>query len=287
MSGEPPPARVQVDLGNSRIKCRWRLLEPRDAPTSQVLSLPADDITVWTTTWSDPRMPRPVAWQIATVNPTAAQRLESWLRHHCPDAQVRWIRSCVDLPIPHELTRPEATGADRGLQVLAALNYAQGRGPGAVVSCGTALVVERIDARGVWTGGAIGPGLRVAAEALHRLTGQLPPLHDFDKPTSHPDDHALPSSTIPAPWGDSTLPALQAGLLHGTAGAILHLIARHHPDPSPTPWVILTGGDAFRLAPLLRDPTDTLARGLPCEPLVLPDLALDGLEILDYHPSRV
>ena len=47
-------------------------------------------------------------------------------------------------------------------------------GPVSSSRCGTAITVERISEQGIWQGGAIAPGLRVVAGALHNQTAMLP-----------------------------------------------------------------------------------------------------------------
>ena len=99
-------------------------------------------------------------------------------------------------------------GADRALAVLAALAHMPPGQPGLVVSCGTAITIERVTAEGVWQGGVIAPGLFLCARALHLLTAQLPLVHP---------DQSAPS------WGRGTLPSLEAGVFWGTVGSIREL----------------------------------------------------------------
>ena len=83
--------------------------------------------------------------------------------------------------------------------------------PGLIVSCGTAITIERVSAAGVWQGGVIAPGLFLGARALHLLTAQLPLIHP---------DQSAPS------WGRGTLGSLEAGIFWGTVGAVRELLAR-------------------------------------------------------------
>jgi type III pantothenate kinase len=100
---------------------------------------------------------------------------------------------------------------------------------GLVVSCGTAITVERVSAEGVWQGGAIAPGWNLSARALHFGTAQLPLVRVEEAPPA---------------WGRSTTPALAAGLFWGTVGAVRELLARQAEDLAPSPWLVWTGGDA-------------------------------------------
>jgi type III pantothenate kinase len=242
--------RVVADLGNSRLK--WgRLL---DGGTLDVAALPVDDPSAWLAVWSrwNPSA-EPSDWAISTVNPPVAERLGRFLDGR-PEVSARWFRSAADVPIRHDLEYPQTAGTDRAFAVLGALAAHPGGGPGVVISCGSAITVERISAEGVWQGGAIAPGFRLAAEALHAMSRQLPLVHP-DRP--------------PPAWGQSTVPALESGVFWATVGAIRALVAGQAAGLSPRPWAVWSGGDA----PLLIGPT---ALDLP-DVRVAPSLVLDGL----------
>jgi type III pantothenate kinase len=146
----------------------------------------------------------------------------------------------------------ETGGADRALAVLAALGQMPAGSPGLVVSCGTAITIERVTASGVWQGGVIAPGLFLGARALHLLTAQLPLIQ--------------PDASAPF-WGRGTLDSLAAGIFWGTIGAVRELIARQTFPEGPPPWVVWTGGDASRLAPAISGDAA----------VIIPDLVLRGL----------
>jgi type III pantothenate kinase len=244
--------RVFADLGNSRLK--WG--RPRADGGLEVVSLPLDDPAAWCDAWAawNPSAD-PSSWAISTVNPPVADRLGRFLEGQ-PGASARWFRSAADVPVPHELEGPHTAGTDRAFAVLGAVAAHPGGGPGVVVLCGSAITVERISADGVWQGGAIAPGLRLAAEALHAMSSQLPLVHP-DRP--------------PAAWGRSTVPALEAGVFWATVGAIRALVDRQAGGLSPRPWVVWSGGDAELLmgSSVLDLPDARLA----------PSLVLDGLRV--------
>jgi type III pantothenate kinase len=242
------PLRIFADLGNSRLK--WGRANP--VGTLDVLALPVDDPSAWSRGWSQWNPSgAPSSWAISTVNPRVAERLGRFLDAQ-PDVSVRWFRSAADVPVAHELDSPRTAGTDRAFAVLGAL--AGRSGPGIVVSCGSAITVDRISGDGVWQGGAIAPGFRLAAESLHAMSSQLPMVHP-DRP--------------PSSWGRSTVPALEAGVFWGTVGLIRMLVERQAEGLSPRPWVVWSGGDAE----LLMGPTSL---DFP-EVLHSPTLVLDGL----------
>ena len=223
--------RIMADLGNSRLK--WARLE-EDGRLTPSIALPLDDSSAWDTAWNEwHRNGHEVSrWAVASVNPPVAARLASFLRDHGA-GQVSWFENASDVPIAMDVEGAGTGGADRALAVLAALRQMPGGRPGLVVSCGTAITIERITAGGVWQGGVIAPGLFLNARALHMFTAQLPLVR--------PDQSA-------PPWGRGTIGSLEAGVFWGTVGSLKELLARQtFPDQGP-PWITWTGGDAERLA---------------------------------------
>ncbi len=244
--------RIVADLGNSRLK--WGRVDP-DGRLGSTVALPTDDPSTWAFAWDAWGLSEDESrWSIASVNPPLADRLGRFLEA-LGVVEVRWHRSASEVPVRHELEHPESAGADRALAVVGALAMHRGRGPGLVVSCGTAVTVERISPEGVWQGGAIAPGLKPMARALHLLTAQLP---------------EVTPSEAPSPFGRSTIPALEAGVFWGVVGAIRELLTRQAEGLSPTPWLIWTGGDASIFA---RHVEWTGAE-------VVPHLVLEGLRTL-------
>jgi type III pantothenate kinase len=241
--------RLVADLGNSRLK--WGRLG-RDGGLDEVIALPIDDPGAWSAAL-DRLAPEGEAtsWAISSVNPPLAERLEAFLRDRGV-ADLRWFRSAADVPIRHALDRAETAGADRAWAVSAAVGLQPPGRAGLVVSCGTAITVERVSADGVWQGGAIAPGWSLSARALHVGTAQLPWIGLAEAPPA---------------WGRSTAPALAAGLFWGAVGAVRELLTRQAEGLHPTPWLVWTGGDAPSLSRWIDWP----------EAQLVPDLVLIGL----------
>lgn len=144
-------------------------------------------------------------------------------------------------PLVRNRTRtPGTVGADRLAQASAAWRRTQG--PCTVVSLGTAVTVDAVDADGNFIGGLIAPGLRLMARSLHEHTALLPEVEPARRRS---------------PLGRDTRQALQAGISFAVLG-LLREALRGRPGP-----VFGTGGDA----PLFRDCFDRL----------VPDLALEGV----------
>ena len=153
--------RIVADLGNSRIK--WARLdeEGRLTPSS---ALPPDDPLAWDALWDDwhQNQSEPSRWAIASVNPPVAQRLAAFL-HVRQVSQATWYHTAADVPLAMDVEGADTGGADRAMAVLATLAHMPRGQPGLVVSCGTAITIERVTAAGVWQGGVIAPGLYLCA----------------------------------------------------------------------------------------------------------------------------
>ncbi|MFV2063325.1 MAG: type III pantothenate kinase [Chloroflexota bacterium] len=136
------------------------------------------------------------------------------------------------VPISTALVRPDRTGPDR---LIAAWAAAAIHGtPVIVVDLGTATTVDAVDGDGFFLGGAILPGLALAADSLAEGTARLPRV-----------ELRLPDDAI----GRDTTAALQSGLLIGHIGAVRELVERMRAriGPAPAPGepgarVVVTGG---------------------------------------------
>jgi type III pantothenate kinase len=147
---------------------------------------------------------------------------------------------------------PKAVGADRVADAAAARQL-HGT-PACVVDFGTATTFDAISAEGDYLGGAIAPGLGIAAEALFQRTAKLPRV-DLARP--------------PAAIGRNTVHAIQSGMLFGYAGLVEGMVARFRQELGPGTKVIGTGG----LAELIAPETTVIE-------VVAPWLTLDGLRII-------
>jgi type III pantothenate kinase len=143
-------------------------------------------------------------------------------------------------------------GADRVVNAVAA--YRRYGGPACVVDLGTATTFDVLSSEGDYLGGAIAPGVGVAAEALFQRTAKLPRI-DLVRP--------------PAAIGKNTIQAMQSGLLFGYVGLVEGLVARFRAELGPEMKVIATGG----LASLIAAETDVIDA-------VDPWLTLEGLRLV-------
>lgn len=125
---------------------------------------------------------------------------------------------------------PAEVGADRIANAIAAVQ----RHPGQdvlVVDLGTATTIEVITAEADYLGGAIMPGLGMAADALASKTAKL---------------SRVEIAPPPAVLGRTSVESIQSGLFHGHVGAMRHLLTRMAAEAfdGRKPVVLGTGGFA-------------------------------------------
>jgi type III pantothenate kinase len=147
---------------------------------------------------------------------------------------------------------PKAVGADR--VVDAAAVQALYGGPACIVDFGTGTTFDAISVEGDYLGGAIAPGIGIAAEALFQRAAKLPRV-----------DLARPPSAI----GRNTVHAMQSGLLFGYVGLVEGMVARFRAELGPKMKVIGTGG----LVEVIAAETSVIE-------IKAPWLTLDGLRIV-------
>ena len=110
--------------------------------------------------------------------------------------------------------------------------------PCLVIDAGTALTLTGADSAGRFYGGAILPGLSLQLTALGDKTGALPSLSL--------SEIKLP----PKRWAQDTATAIGSGVIYGCIGGIVDFI-QDWQIKFPDTTILLTGGDALALFPLL------------------------------------
>jgi type III pantothenate kinase len=147
---------------------------------------------------------------------------------------------------------PRAVGADRVVDAAAA--YRLYGGPACIVDFGTATTFDALSADGEYLGGAIAPGIGIAAQALFQRTAKLPRV-DLARP--------------PAAIGRNTVHAMQSGLLFGYVGLVEGMVARFRAELGEDMKVIGTGGLV-----------EQIARETGVIEIQAPWLTLDGLRLI-------
>jgi type III pantothenate kinase len=246
---------VVVDIGNSRLK--FGVFEH---PHAEPLPHPSRAVSL-STDWNADQLaallvqsPADFAWLISSVNRPAAARLGDWLRQ----SGVPNIRQLTpaDLPLVAEVAHPDKVGMDRLANAVAVNRLREPGEPAIIISMGSALTVDLVNAKGAFAGGAILPGIAMSARALNEFTDLLP-LVELTEP--------------PVALGKSTIEAIRSGLYWGALGGVRELVAQLLPDVD-APQIYLTGG----AGPLF---AGVLAAESPRPAQFVPHLTLGGIAL--------
>lgn len=147
---------------------------------------------------------------------------------------------------------PLEVGADRIANAVAA--FGKYGGPCVVVDFGTGINFDVVSEKGEYLGGAIAPGIGIAAEALFQRAARLPRVEIRE-----------PQKVI----GTNTVSSMQSGLFYGAVGAVDGILDRLCAVLGKKTKVVATGGQA-----------SLIASASKFKPPVDPSLTLDGLRII-------
>lgn len=179
------------------------------------------------------------------------------------DCDVLIVDKSTDFGLVNDYNPPEAVGADRLVNALAARE--KFGSACLIVDFGTATTIDAVSYDAHYLGGAIAPGLRIAADALYQAAAKLPRVE---------------LKTPEIALARDTTSSMQSGLVFGYAGLVKELVARCSLDMQPhlgkentgedrVLEVLATGGLAEIIAPLV-----------PAVSRLEPHLTLDGLRLL-------
>jgi type III pantothenate kinase len=188
---------------------------------------------------------------IASVVPPLTQTFEKACRDYVGQEPLV-VDAGVKTGVRIRYDRPRDVGADR--IVDAAAVKALYSLPACVVDFGTATTFDAVSEEGDYLGGAIAPGIGIAAQALFERTAKLPRV-ELTRP--------------PSAIGRNTPHAMQSGLLFGYVGLVEGMVTRFKAELGPETHVIATGG----LAEIIARETDIVD-------VVDPWLTLHGLRII-------
>ncbi len=249
---------LDIDIGNTRVK--WRSSLQPESIEAFVLGDPLPE--VWRTL-----PPRRIRIS-SVVSPVQTAAFAAALRAHCGvEPEIAAVKNhWTGLALAYEDTA--RLGVDRWLAMLAAQQRFSGRNL-VVVSAGTALTADLVDASQTHRGGFIAPGLQNAAFALAQNAQGL----------------AASRWQITARWrpGTTTLECVDAGFTLLYHGFCIALRAQVQEILGESQW-LFTGGDAEHLhrlwsgAAKLSASNQILAQE-SISPLVLPGAVLDGLAV--------
>lgn len=251
--GEARQAKLLIDCGNTRIK--WARAiggtlvdsgdvvhahEPQRALEALFRRVAAGVETAWVASVLDDAYTAHVLDALNRGGAAAVRRVTT-------QAQAHGIRIAY--------SDPEALGVDRWLGMIAARREMPG--PVCVVSVGTAVTFDAVDATGGHLGGFIWAGPGLSARALESETRRI-------GPTDVASDRPAGIDVL----GRTTNEAVGRGSLFAIAAAIdraVSIVAA----ASGEPVLLMTGGDADRILPWLE-----------CPATIRPELVLEGLLIV-------
>jgi len=147
---------------------------------------------------------------------------------------------------------PQEVGADRVVASVAA--FEKYGGPAIIVDFGTATTFDAISKAGEYMGGAIAPGIQIAAEALYLKTAKLPRI-EIKKPKNA--------------VGRTTVTSMQSGLYFGYIGLIANIIKEMSKELGEDIKITATGSFASQIYP-----------DLESIEYLEPFLVLEGLRII-------
>ena len=240
-----------VDIGNTRIKWarlsgehleRQRALEhsglARQDYQRRILRGPRGLSRIIVASVAGPRVERPF---------TAAARALGVVPEF-----VATARSAAGVTTRY--TDPWRLGVDRFAAVIAAHHIARARGA-CVIDVGTAMTIDLVDGQGVHHGGAIVPGPQLMVGSLLRSTSGI-----LRRARGDAGRGSL--------FAHNTRAAIEQGAAFAAAAAVDRAVAEAQQILKRVPLVMLTGGAAEQLQPLLRSSY-----------VSVPDLVLRGVAL--------
>jgi type III pantothenate kinase len=178
--------------------------------------------------------------------------LAAWFQAHWRVEPVFLRATARACGVTNAYPAPETLGIDRWAAVVAAHHGY----PGAVcvVDCGTAVTLDMVTAEGLHRGGLILPGIEILQQMLSQNTARL----------------RLPGKQPAAtPLAESTAAGIYSGAVYLLAAAIDRSVADMRAELGTGIDIVVTGGDAERILPLLHENAQHAA-----------DLVLKGIAML-------
>jgi len=167
---------------------------------------------------------------ISSVVPTINFTIEHMCQNYFGMAPM-YVVPGVKTGINIKYENPRELGSDRIANAVAA--YEEYGAPTIFIDFGTATTFGVIDEGGVFLGGCICPGIKLASEALVTGTAKLPRF-ELTRP-----EHVI---------GRSTLTNLQSGMFYGYVGLVTNIVRKIKQELGKEATVVATGGMAVMIA---------------------------------------
>lgn len=211
-----------------------------------------DELTAWLP-------PVPALWRVCSVQRHVSEQLRQWVATHRPGDEFQ-ILTRADFAIDVDVLHPDRVGTDRLAAAHAANRGRDPRRAAIVVDSGSAITVDLVTADGVFRGGVILPGPRMAARALAKDTDVLPLVE-------------LVVESPPPIVGKSTEAAIRAGLFWGMVGAVREVVKQLSATLDRPPQLFLSGGEVRALVGRL------VPEAMRHEVIHVPSLVLAGIAL--------
>lgn len=251
-----------VDVGNTntvlgvyegdRLRAHWRIETHKGRTGDEYAVLVRELFELAEIPW-----PSVTAGIIASVVPPVLFPIEDLFRRHLK-VQPLVVGPGIKTGMPILYENPREVGADRIVNAVAA--YERVRAGCIVVDFGTATTFDVVTPRGEYLGGAITPGVAIAADALYHAAAKLPRV-----------ELVRPARVI----GRNTVASIQSGLIFGYAGMVDAIVERMRQEIDFSARCLATGG----LAPLIAKESKVIEEADEM-------LTLRGLKILHERNSR-
>jgi len=235
-----------VDIGNSRIK--WGLWQKNEFVLTGASYYRASSLAaVLDESWHglcETQLPeQEKIWVSCVAGESIEQRLITWLSAHC-DVDPVFLRASQSLgDVKNAYPEPSQHGVDRWAALLGARSLYQS--PVCVVDCGTAVTVDVMDAQGNHLGGRIMPGLHMMRNSL---------LSDTDGLEARTDRTMSRLSDELPVFADNTTDAIASGTLHLLVAGLVEVCEQAQATLGASMKIIITGGLADEMLPLLNIP---------------------------------
>ncbi|CEN56313.1 type III pantothenate kinase [Candidatus Methylopumilus turicensis] len=208
----------------------------------------------------------PPSWQLckhAIVANVAGERVAASMTALLKKAGLSYVWAKAEaetLGLKNKYEVPESLGVDRWAALLAAFKRYLNQPACLVVNAGTALTIDAIY-QNAFIGGLIVPGFSMMQNALLQNTSAVNPQSGQAK-------------TFPL----NTADASYSGVLSAIVGAIVMQADKLESHCQDVPTVVITGGDAAMLMPIL-------TQVFGAKPVLADNLVLEGLYLMERAKS--
>ncbi len=236
--------RLLLDLGNTRLK--WALQAPSDDWLARgAVDWQEDVAAALASAWTG--LPHPEQVVAASVVDAAREARVTAVAERLFACTPNWLRTPAHAcGVRNAYAEPQRLGVDRFLAMVAA--HADGRAPCVLAGVGTALTLDALAADGRHLGGLIAPGPRLMQQSLLDATARVRPER--------------PGEVVEL--ADNTADAVASGCWQAAAALVERFATRSAARFGATPALILGGGDAAPLLPLLSLPAGLSQDGVLC-----------------------